>query len=96
MEIEEELEIRLEEAAKLQRFGFMNLKHYEEHKEHASTGLIKFGDGFEIALGIALQHAQMDDSLKILRYWNHRCEQYAILHKIYLAKEKIRNENTAG
>jgi hypothetical protein len=84
----EHIEIQLEEAQKLQRFGFMSMQHYQEHKEHVIGGLIMYGDMFVMALGYALKEANVEDSLKIMRYWAQTCEQNAILYKMFIAKEK--------
>lgn len=85
---DEEIENQLEETKNLQRFGFMNMAHYEEHKNHVVKGLIKFGGSFAVNLGKTLFVADKTNSLKILRYWNQECEQHAILYKMYLAKEE--------
>lgn len=84
----EEIENSLEETKMLQRFGFMNMQHYKEHKELVCAGLLEFGDLFAQELSTALYRASIDDSLKILRYWNQLCEQHALLYKMYLAKQK--------
>ena len=85
---DEAIEISLQNAKKLQQMGFMDVWHYETFKSHAATGLVKFGDPFQKALGEALMNAFLDDSIKILRYWAQECEQHSLLYKMYLAKEK--------
>lgn len=84
----EHIEIQLEEAKMLQRFGFMSMQHYQEHREHVYSGMIMFGDLFVMALGYALKEADVENSVRIMRYWNQSCEQHAILYKMFLAKEK--------
>ncbi len=84
----ETIEISLEHASKLQRMGFMDIWHYETFKSNAAVGLLKFGDKFLKALGAALMEANMDDSIRILRYWGQECQQHSILYKMYLAKEQ--------
>lgn len=89
MEVDMEyIEIQLEEAKMLQRFGFMSMQHYQEHREYVYSGMIMFGDHFLMALGYALKEASVGDSIKIMRYWNQTCEQQAIMYKMFLAKEK--------
>jgi hypothetical protein len=89
----EVIEISLEEAHKLQRFGFMSLQHYQEHRDDIINGMMMFGDKFIKSLGSALFHAETDDALRIMRYWNHACEQNAILYKSYMAKQKAEAAN---
>lgn len=88
----EVIEISLEEASKLQRAGFMSLQHYEEYKSCASLGLVMYGDEFQQAIGLALHRSNVDNALKIIRYWNQDCEQHHLLYKMYLAKEKAANQ----
>ena len=89
----EVIEISLEEAHKLQRFGFMSMRHYQEYKDDVVNGLMMFGDEFLKALGGALFHARTDDSLRIMRYWRQDCEQNALLWQCYQAKRKAEAAN---
>lgn len=81
------IEISLEEAHKLQRAGYMSLQHYQDCKATISQGMLMFGDSFLKSLGQALFHAEVDDSLKILRYWGQVCDQHALLYKMFKAKQ---------
>jgi hypothetical protein len=76
----------------VRKAGFMSYPHYVEHRNHVMNGMIRLGSTFTIALGVALSHAELDDSLKIMRYWNQLCEQHAILYKMMVAKEKAETE----
>jgi hypothetical protein len=87
----EVVEIELEDAHKMQRAGFITLEHYQTFKYNVSNGMLKFGDCFTRPLGEALKHANLDDCLKIMRYWTQLCDQYALLYKMYLAKEAATN-----
>lgn len=88
----EQVEIALEEQRILDQAGFMNMDHYIEHKSHVVGGLVTLGSTFSIALGVCLEKADLRNSLKILRYWNHLCEQHAILYKMHLAKDLVGEE----
>ena len=71
-----------------QQSGFIDLKHFEAFKSDTVFGLLRFGDRFLQALGLALKYAFFNDSRKIIRYWHQECEQHALLYKIYIAKLK--------
>jgi hypothetical protein len=88
MDDDEILENELEVNRKLQQLGFMDYWHFAEYKNYAASGLFKYGEGFESALGCALLIADVNDAIKILRYWPQVCEQHSLLYKMYLAKEK--------
>jgi hypothetical protein len=92
----EHIEIQLEEAKNIQRAGFMSMQHYREHKDKVIGGFVMFGDLFTMNLGYALNEANTEDSLKILRYWNQKCEQHAIMYKSFLAIEKAEKEQTSA
>lgn len=83
----EQIEIDLEDQKLISEAGFMNMQHYLEHKNAVKQGLITLGSTFSIALGHCLGVADLRNSIKILRYWNHLCEQHAILYKMHVAKE---------
>lgn len=84
----EEIDNTLEKTKMLQRHGFMNIEHYETTKENTVNGLVEFGNNFSVALGKALDWADVTDSLKILRYWEQLCEQHKLLWQMKLAKEQ--------
>jgi hypothetical protein len=86
----EKVEIDIEDQKIIQEAGFMNRQHYDEHKSHVVAGLVKLGSTFSIALGHCLDIADLRNSLKILRYWNHLCEQHALFYKMYLAEEEAK------
>lgn len=89
----EEIENMLEERKTIQEsLGFMNLEHYKEFKSLAANGLIMFGDIFSQKLGFALENANKKDSVKIMRYWNYECEHHGLMYKMYLEKEKHRQQ----
>lgn len=77
---------------KLQLMGFMNLKHCEEYRDHVICGLRMFGDLFSKKLGDALDLADLDDSIKIMRYWSQLCENSALMYRMLLAKEKAEHK----
>lgn len=84
----EDIENDLYESKKLQSLGYMDLNHFCEHRHCVIQGLSRFGDCFAAALGMALNKANVDDSIKIIRYWNHLCETNALMYKMYVAKHK--------
>ena len=84
---EEQVENHLQEDLHIKNSGYLDRKHYESHREHVIAGLCLYGDLFAAALGYALKEADLNDSLKIMRYWNHLCEQHAILYKAAEAKQ---------
>ncbi len=90
---DEKIEASQYDAARISRLGYMNHTHWEEFKAHATAGLVRFGDKFLQALGLALSVASLDDAIKIIRAWHEPCEKHAILYKIQLAKEAT-NEPT--
>lgn len=86
---DEEQENSLAEENHIKNSGFIDRAHYERHKHEVAHGLMLFGEHFSISLGRALNQANLNDSLKIMRYWNHLCEQHAILFKMKEAKERV-------
>jgi hypothetical protein len=86
---DEEIENNLAEENHIRNSGFLDRAHYELHKRYVVGGLGVFGDSFAISLGHTLELADLNDSLKIMRYWNHLCEQHALLFKMKEAKEKV-------
>lgn len=91
--LDEETENKLEPARKIQAQGFMDLCHFREFQLHASMGMKKYGKNFVESLGLTLSHAGIEDAIKIMRYWPQICEQHALLYKMFLAKEKAKNES---
>ena len=85
----EEIENQIEPRKLLHdALGFVNVEHYHEFKDHATLGLIRFGNVFHRALGQCLELANTKDAIKIINVWQQECEQHAQLYKIYLAKTK--------
>jgi len=84
---DESIEVELEHLKLVRDAGFMSMSHYDEHKGNVVQGLTTLGSTFSIALGHALAVAELRNSLKILRYWNHLCEQHALLYRMVIAKE---------
>jgi hypothetical protein len=82
----EEIENNLEEERSIHDAGYINLNHFRVKKHTTQEGLIMFGGSFARALGTALFYADQQNALKIMRYWNHECEQHRILYEMYQAK----------
>ena len=87
----EKIEQELEDDLHIRNSGYLSRSHFEDHRNHVIGGLILFGDLFAMALGYALKEAGLNDSMKIMRYWNNMCEQHAILLKASKAKEEVLN-----
>lgn len=87
METEEGVDLERE----IQNAGYLSMDSFIDLKYHAYMGLRKFGDPFMHSLGTALMSANLKDAKKLMRYWQQECEQYALLYKMYLAKEKAIN-----
>ena len=69
MDAMEQIENQLEERKQIsESLGFMDLQHYEEFKESAANGMIRFGDSFIQVLGTALAIADGKNARKIMRY----------------------------
>lgn len=90
----EKIENDIEPLKLVSDAGFMSMDHYNEHKSHVVSGLVNLGSPFDVALGLALDKADLRNSIKILRYWNHICEQYALFYTMHLAVKK-KEENVA-
>jgi putative heme iron utilization protein len=87
MDAMEQIENQLEERKQIsESLGFMDLQHYEEFKESAANGMIRFGDSFIQVLGTALAIADGKNARKIMRYWHDECETHGLMQKMYLAK----------
>lgn len=84
----EATENHLEQAKLVQHAGYIDLEHFYDVREKTAAGLLQFGDLFAVSLGRALAVANIDDSLKIMRYWLALCDQHLLLYKMYIAKEK--------
>ena len=84
-----------EEYKVLHAVGYMSVAHFLEHKLNAQNGLLLFGDDFQKSLGTALLHADRANAIKIMRVWAKECEEYAMLKKIWIAKQKALNEEAA-
>lgn len=68
--------------------GFLSYDAYSTYKRNAAYGLERFGGSFAKALGIALIHADSNNSVKIISFWRSMCDQHAMLYQAYEAKRK--------
>jgi len=84
----EAIENELADVTKIKSLGYMDLEHFYEHRHCIGMGLQQFGDLFTTKLGLALMSANLDDSIKITRYWYSLCESNALLYKMFLAKQR--------
>lgn len=91
--LDEEIESKLEEETIIRAAGYLSKDHYTIYREKVMNGLQLYGDNFEKSLGQTLYWANLNDSLKILRYWEQICSKVYILYQMYLAKEKTREGN---
>lgn len=66
--------------------GFITIEAYEDFKYHAVEGLIRFGGSFASNLGRALAHADVPNSIKLIRLFHSLMDEHAMLHKIFIAK----------
>jgi hypothetical protein len=89
---DEQIENQLEDRKKVNDAGFSSLESYLEFRHHATSGLATYGDVFGKALGLALFYADLDNALKITRYWHQLCEQHVILNKISIAQKRKQYE----
>jgi len=83
----EHVEEVLSKERQIKNAGYISIEHYERFRNEVIDGLLYFADPFGRALGWALNEANLDDSLKILRYWNQLCQQTAIVHRMKAAKD---------
>lgn len=84
----EKVEEMVENESIITKAGYIDSRHFEEHRSVVAAGMKKYGSEFVRALGKALEIAHRDDALKIMRYWNNMCDTHATLYKMYLAKAK--------
>lgn len=93
---DEEIENQLQELKTIQKLGYMDESHFYEHRHIVASGMLKYGGGFIRELGNALFRADRHNSIKILRYWQAECDHHALLYKMYLAKERAKEEQVDG
>lgn len=79
-----------EYTLKTQTLGFNTPEAYEEYKENVKNGFLCFGSPFLKSLGNALVYADLNDSVKIIRTWRSKCEEYSMLYRIFLAKQRAK------
>ena len=84
----EAIENVVSDERKVMQAGYMCYTSFLNRKFEAVEGLIKFGDPFYRSIGRALQYADLNNALKIMRYWRHECDQHALLYQIQQARLK--------
>lgn len=81
---------------KTQTLGFNTPEAYEEYRENVKNGFLCFGSPFLKNLGNALHYADLEDSVKIIRTWRSKCEEYSMLYRIFLAKQRARGDKNVS
>lgn len=70
-----------------------SVEKYKDLVAHSSAGMIMYGCKFITSLGVALQNADVKNACRIIRLWQSEVQEYAILHKMFEAKQKVRIED---
>jgi hypothetical protein len=65
---------------------------FDRFKVNAVKGLISLGNAFKQALGVLLQEANVQESVKIMSVWRKECAEYEMLYRIQEAKLKALKE----
>jgi hypothetical protein len=87
----EQIEKAIEKSVHVEStMGFMTAEHYSDFKYHAQEGLIRYGGSFAKNLGLALQSADVNNAIKIMKLWFSLCDEHCMLHKIFIAKRDAR------
>lgn len=66
----------------------MDYDRYLEYKEHATQGMLIFGDKFVEALGFALSEADDRNAVKLMRLFRNECSSHEMIYRMHQAKEK--------
>ena len=86
----EEIENNSYEANLIKNVLHMDVGQFERYKASAARGFIVFGCSFLYHLGHLLLNADIQNSVKIMNVWAKECNEYDMLYRIYLAKEKAK------
>ena len=71
--------------------GMIDFNHFFEFKYRAIKGMLKFGGNFVQALAGALQYADNNNAVKIMRTWRAEVREHELLWRILEAKQKAAN-----
>lgn len=72
--------------------GIDDYEQFLEYKNNAVVGMMQFGDNFIKSLGVTLSHADVYQTVKIMRSFYFEVDENAMLYKILKAKQEG-NEN---
>jgi hypothetical protein len=55
-----------------------------DFRYHAAEGMVRFGGSFMSALGHALMHSDLKNTIKIMTQWKYECLEHAELHRKFI------------
>lgn len=91
-EMDEQVEIEQYEQKLIKDVLGLSPEAFDRFRDHAIRGLIGLGNAFKQALGILLQCADVQESVKIMSVWRKECAEYEMLYRIKEAKDRALSE----
>ena len=77
-----DLMVEHELGCKLLRFD--DAETMGNFRYHAAEGMVRFGGSFINALGHALMHSDLRNTIKIMTHWKEECLEHADLHQKFI------------